>query len=101
MRQKSKNPKRCVAHDFQYPGKKRSRTTPLEEEDKEDKEDKEERAGKNEDGCDRDENELERRRKLSKMGAQMLLLSSSVLEEENLFVLCRSLINSNEFFYFD
>ncbi|CAL6436933.1 unnamed protein product [Bathycoccus prasinos] len=88
MRQKSKNPKRCVAYDFQYPGgdsmiaKKRSRTTLLEE-DKEDKEDKEERAGKNEDGCDQDENELERRRKLSKMGAQMLLLSSSVLEEEN------------------
>ena len=88
MRQKSKNPKRCVAYDFQFPGgdsiiaKKRSRTTPLEE-DKEDKEDKEERAGKNEDGCDQDENELERRRKLSKMGAQMLLLSSSVLEEEN------------------
>jgi hypothetical protein len=28
-------------------------------------------------------------------------ISESVLEEENLFVLCRSLINSNEFFYFD
>ena len=28
-------------------------------------------------------------------------ISKSVLEEENLFVLCRSLINSNEFFYFD
>jgi len=83
MRQKAKNPKRCVAYDFQYPGdgiiaKKRSRTL-LEEEEEEDKE---ERAGKNEDGCDQDENELERGRKLSKMGAQMLLLSSSVLEEE-------------------
>ena len=86
MRQKSKNPKRCfVAYDFQYPpGKKRSRTPPPLEEEEDNKEDKEERAGKNEDGCDRDENELERRRKLSKMGAQMLLLSSSVLEEENL-----------------
>ena len=28
-------------------------------------------------------------------------ISESVLKEENLFVLCRSLINSNEFFYFD
>ena len=28
-------------------------------------------------------------------------ISESLLEEENLFVLCRSLINSNEFFYFD
>jgi hypothetical protein len=28
-------------------------------------------------------------------------ISETVLEEENLFVLCRSLINSNEFFYFD
>lgn len=28
-------------------------------------------------------------------------ISKSVVEEENLFVLCRSLINSNEFFYFD
>ena len=30
-----------------------------------------------------------------------MTISESVLEEENLFVLCRSLINSNEFFYFD
>jgi hypothetical protein len=28
-------------------------------------------------------------------------ISESVLKEENLFVLCRSLINANEFFYFD
>ena len=28
-------------------------------------------------------------------------ISESVLKEENLFLLCRSLINSNEFFYFD
>ena len=28
-------------------------------------------------------------------------ISESVLEEENLFVLCRSLLNANEFVYFD
>ena len=32
---------------------------------------------------------------------QEMEISESVLKEENLFVLCRSLINSNEFFYFD